>query len=122
HVYIISNIGSFGNDVYKIGLTRRLVPLDRVKELGDASVPFSFDVHAIIFSEDAPALETKLQQEFTHFRVNQVNHRKEFFNVTLDDIKEKAAEIVGKDLDFKMTALAEDYYESLKLRGNTVQN
>ena len=122
HVYIISNIGSFGEDIYKIGLTRRLEPLDRVKELGDASVPFSFDVHAMIFTEDAPALETKLHQEFTHFRVNQVNHRKEFFNVTLDDIKQKAAEIVGEDLDFKMTALAEDYYESMKLRGDSDQN
>ena len=85
--------------------------------LGDASVPFTFDVHAIIFSEDAPALETQLHKEFTHFRVNQVNHRKEFFNVTLSDIKEKAVEIMGNDIDFKMTALAEDYYETLKLRG-----
>jgi len=116
HVYIISNIGSFGEDVYKIGLTRRLEPLDRVKELGDASVPFTFDVHAMIFSEDAPALETQLHKEFTNFRVNQINHRKEFFNVTLTDIKEKATEIIGSDIDFKMTALAEDYYETLKLR------
>jgi len=122
HVYIISNIGSFGEDIYKIGLTRRLDPLDRVKELGDASVPFSFDVHAMIYSEDAPALETKLHQEFTHLRVNQVNYRKEFFNVSLLDIKEKAAEIVGDNLDFKMTALAEDYYESLKLRGDNSQS
>lgn len=119
HVYIISNIGSFGEDIYKIGLTRRLEPLDRVKELGDASVPFSFDVHAMIYSDDAPALETKLHQEFTHSRINQVNHRKEFFNVSLLDIKEKAAEIVGENLEFKMTALAEDYYESLKLKGGS---
>lgn len=116
HVYIISNIGSFGEDIYKIGLTRRLEPLDRVKELGDASVPFTFDVHAMIFSEDAPALETQLHREFTNFRVNQVNHRKEFFNVTLSDIKEKTSEITGNDVDFKMTALAEDYYESMKLK------
>jgi hypothetical protein len=118
HVYIISNLGSFGEDIYKIGLTRRLEPLDRVKELGDASVPFTFDVHAMIFSEDAPALETQLHKEFTNFRVNQVNHRKEFFNVTLSDIKDKATEIMGSDIDFKMTALAEDYYETLKLRGD----
>jgi hypothetical protein len=115
HVYIISNIGSFGEDVYKIGLTRRLEPLDRVKELGGASVPFSFDVHAMIFSEDAPALEAKLHREFSRFRVNQVKLRKEFFHVNLLDIKEKATEITGNELDFKVTALAEDYYESLKL-------
>ena len=117
HVYIISNIGSFGDDIYKIGLTRRLEPLDRVKELGDASVPFSFDVHAIIFSEDAPALEASLHREFHRNRVNQVNYRKEFFNVTLDDIKTKAISIFGKDVDFKMTALAEEYKESRRLRG-----
>ena len=122
HVYIISNVGSFGDNVYKIGLTRRLEPIDRVKELGDASVPFSFDVHAMIYSEDAPALETQLHKEFTKFRVNQVNYRKEFFNVTLLDIKDKASEILGGDVDFKMTALAEDYYESLKLRGEIVQS
>jgi len=125
HVYIISNVGSFGDNVYKIGLTRRLEPMDRVKELGDASVPFSFDVHAMIYSEDAPTLETQLHKEFTKLRVNQVNHRKEFFNVTLLDIKDKASEILGGDVDFKMTALAEDYYESLKLRserGEIVQS
>ncbi len=122
HVYIISNVGSFGDNIYKIGLTRRLEPMDRVKELGDASVPFSFDVHAMIYSEDAPALETQLHKEFTKFRVNQVNYRKEFFNVTLLDIKDKASEILGGDVDFKMTALAEDYYESLKLRDEIIQS
>jgi len=122
HVYIISNVGSFGDNIYKIGLTRRLEPMDRVKELGDASVPFSFDVHAMIYSEDAPALETQLHKEFTKFRVNQVNYRKEFFNVTLLDIKDKASEILGADVDFKMTALAEDYYESLKLRDEIIQS
>jgi len=116
HVYVISNIGSFGKDVYKIGLTRRLEPMDRVKELGDASVPFKFDVHAMIFSEDAPALETKLHREFSQFRVNQVNHRKEFFKVNLLDIQKKANEVLGNDIDFKLTALAEDYYETLKMQ------
>ena len=116
YVYIISNIGSFGDDIYKIGLTRRLEPMDRVKELGDASVPFSFDVHAMIYSEDAPALETQLHKEFTHYRVNQVNHRKEFFNVSLLDIMEKTKEILGEEINFKVTALAKDYYESQKLR------
>lgn len=120
HVYIISNIGSFGEDIYKIGLTRRLEPLDRVKELGDASVPFSFDVHAMIYSEDAPALETSLHKEFSRFKVNQVNNRKEFFNVNLLEIQEKANQLVQGELDFKVTALAEEYYESLKLRESIV--
>jgi hypothetical protein len=88
HVYVISNIGSFGENVYKIGMTRRLEPEDRVKELGDASVPFSFDIHAMIFSEDAPKLEAALHNQFESHKVNMVNPRKEFFNVTLDEIKD----------------------------------
>jgi len=87
HVYVISNIGSFGENVYKIGMTRRLEPEERVKELGDASVPFSFDIHAMIFSEDAPKLEAALHNRFESHKVNMVNPRKEFFNVTLDEIK-----------------------------------
>src|SRR6185437_7542280 len=79
HVYVLSNIGSFGEGVYKIGMTRRLDPFERVDELGDASVPFPFDVHAIIFSEDAPGLENKLHRAFAHRRVNLVNARKEYF-------------------------------------------
>ncbi len=116
HVYVISNIGSFGEDVYKIGLTRRLDPMDRVKELGDASVPFSFDVHAMIYSDDAPALEAALHREFRAHRVNAVNLRKEFFQVDLLSIKDAVDTIVEIDADFKMTALAEDYYESLRLQ------
>ncbi|EDM67820.1 hypothetical protein PE36_17685 [Moritella sp. PE36] len=116
HVYVISNIGSFGEDVYKIGMTRRLEPMDRVKELGDASVPFPFDVHAMIYAEDAPALETALHRTFTSLRVNAVNLRKEFFQVDLDSIKEAVDNIDGMDVEFKMTALAEDYYESLRLQ------
>ncbi len=119
HVYIISNIGSFGENIYKIGLTRRLEPLDRVKELGDASVPFIFDVHAMIYSEDAPKLERMLHTEFSRYRVNQVNHRKEFFNVNLLEIKEKAKTLADGDFNFKVTALAEEYYESLKLRATS---
>ncbi len=88
HVYVISNIGLFGENVYKIGMTRRLEPEDRVKELGDASVPFSFDIHAMIFSEDAPKLEAALHNQFESHKVNMVNPRKEFFNVTLDEIKD----------------------------------
>ncbi|MEI6856651.1 DUF4041 domain-containing protein [Psychrilyobacter sp.] len=116
HVYIISNIGSFGEDIYKIGLTRRLEPLDRVKELSNASVPFEFDVHAMIYSEDAPNLERSLHRCFTEFRVNKMNTRKEFFKVNLVEIKEKAIELTGNEFDFKITAIAEDYYESLKLK------
>ena len=115
HVYVISNIGSFGENVYKIGLTRRLEPLDRVKELGDASVPFSFDVHAMIYSEDAPALESQLHKDFSYMRVNKINKRKEFFNVDLNEVKDKVIEITGSEQNFKMTAAAENYYESLKL-------
>jgi len=119
HVYVISNIGSFGENIYKIGLTRRLEPMDRIKELGSASVPFGFDVHAMIFSDDAPALESQLHREFSQFRVNQVKLRKEFFNVDLLQIRDKATELTGNELDFKVTALAEDYYESLKIRNQS---
>jgi hypothetical protein len=117
HVYIISNIGSFGEDIYKIGLTRRLEPMDRVKELGDASVPFAFDVHAMIYVEDAPALESALHREFTASRVNAVNLRKEFFRTDLNSIKNAVERIAGIDAEFKMTVLAEQYYESRRLRG-----
>ncbi|MDC3985920.1 DUF4041 domain-containing protein [Polyangium jinanense] len=89
YVYVISNIGSFGENVYKIGMTRRLEPLDRVRELGDASVPFEFDVHALIPSEDAPALEHALHQRFVRSQVNKVNPRKEFFRVALHDIRQE---------------------------------
>lgn len=117
HVYIISNIGSFGEHVYKIGLTRRLDPNDRVKELGDASVPFTFDIHALMFHEDAPRLEAELHRRFDAYRVNAVNRRKEFFNVSLDQIQNAVAEIIGNDVEFTTTAAAEDYYETLRLQG-----
>ena len=81
YVYIISNIGSFGKDIYKIGMTRRLEPTDRVDELGDASVPFTFDIHAMIFSDDAPALEAALHRAFDSKKVNMVNTRREFFQI-----------------------------------------
>lgn len=92
-VYVISNIGSFGEGVYKIGLTRRLEPFERVHELGDASVPFPFDVHAFIESDDAPSLETALHQAFANQKVNMINGRKEFFRVSLDEIKAKVQEL-----------------------------
>lgn len=111
HVYVISNIGSFGEDIYKIGMTRRLDPMDRVRELGDASVPFPFDVHAIIFSEDAPSLEYTLHKAFESKRVNMMNPRKEFFNVTLAEIEE----VVHKNdasIEFTRIAEARDYRET----------
>lgn len=116
HVYIISNIGSFGEDVFKIGLTRRLDPQDRVDELGSASVPFLFDVHAMINSDDAPALENALHQHFDNKRTNAVNRRKEFFNVTLNDIKEAVYKIAGPDIDFVTTATAQHYRETQAMR------
>ncbi len=115
HVYIISNKGSFGEDVYKIGMTRRLEPLDRVKELGDASVPFLFDVHAMIHSENAPALENTLHKTFNKKRVNLVNNRKEFFNVTIDQIRRKV-ESLSPEAEFIETAEARQYRESVAIR------
>ncbi|WP_417835320.1 DUF4041 domain-containing protein [Thalassospira tepidiphila] len=116
HVYIISNIGSFGENVYKIGLTRRLDPMDRVKELGDASVPFPFDVHAIIYYDDAPALEAALHREFSHSRVNAVNLRKEFFRVDLEKIRAATNKLTEKEAEFRTTIVAEEYYETKRLQ------
>ena len=113
YVYIISNVGSFGEDVYKIGLTRRLDPDDRIKELGDASVPFPFDVHAMIYSEDAPSLENLLHQAFDNRRVNLVNLRKEFFRVSLDEIK-NATEGHGP-IEFTLAAEAEQFRRTLAI-------
>jgi hypothetical protein len=114
HVYVISNIGSFGENVYKIGMTRRLEPLDRVRELGDASVPFSFDVHAMIYSDDAPSLENHLHKVFNDKQVNKVNSRKEFFNVGIKDIKSTIKEM-SIDAHWTMFAEAKEYRESLAL-------
>ena len=115
HVYVISNVGSFGQGVYKIGLTRRLEPMDRVKELGDASVPFTFDVHAMIYSADAPALENQLHQLFDAHRVNKVNTRKEFFRVPLARIEAAVHQHCDDDVEFVHIAEAEDYRKSLRL-------
>ncbi len=114
HVYIISNIGSFGEDVYKIGMTRRLDPLDRVKELGDASVPFTFDVHSMIFSDDAPKLESELHNIFNRNQVNKVNPKKEFFKVNIKEIKE-TIEKMGIQAKWTILAEAKEYRESLTI-------
>ncbi|MGD9000210.1 MAG: GIY-YIG nuclease family protein [Granulosicoccaceae bacterium] len=114
HVYIISNIGSFGDDILKIGMTRRLDPIDRVKELGDASVPFSFDIHALIESDNAPELENTLHKVFHPRRVNKVNMRKEYFRVTLDEIEKHLDEIGIAALINKIPS-ADEYYQTLKI-------
>ena len=114
HVYIISNIGSFGENVYKIGMTRRLEPVDRVKELGDASVPFQFDVHAMIYSDEARTLESELHKAFTNKKVNMINYRKEFFNVSLEEIEKKIAEL-GFEAEFTILPEAMQYRETLAI-------
>lgn len=123
NVYVISNIGSFGENVYKIGMTRRLDPYERVRELGDASVPFPFDVHAIISSDDAPALELMLHKEFSLNQVNKVNPRKEFFRVPLKNIRETITKM-GLDVSWTLMADATEYRETLviekKLDGDPV--
>lgn len=121
NVYIISNIGSFGEDVYKIGMTRRLEPLDRVKELGDASVPFEFDVHAMIYSEDAPAFERALHKKFLRLQMNKVNPRKEFFKVSLADIKNEIDKM-KINAKWTMTAEARQYKESLAIEAEIAKD
>ena len=116
YVYIISNVGSFGENVFKIGMTRRLEPMDRVDELGDASVPFNFDVHALIFSDDAPALEAALHKAFENRKVNMINTRREFFNVSLEEIEAEVKRNYDKTVEFTRFAPAEQYRESLKIK------
>jgi hypothetical protein len=112
HVYVISNIGSFGEEVFKIGMTRRLEPTDRVRELGDASVPFEFDIHAMIYSDDAPALEHALHKHFLRAQMNKVNPRKEFFRVPLTDIH-REIDGLGIATSWTMLAAARQYRETL---------
>lgn len=113
-VYVISNVGSFGENVYKVGMTRRLDPNDRVRELGDASVPFPFDVHAFIESDDAPALETALHHDLAMAQINKVNPRKEFFRVDISFIR-KMVEEKGLQASWTMAAEAAEYRESLAI-------
>jgi hypothetical protein len=114
HVYIISNIGSFGENKYKIGMTRRLDPLERVRELGDASVPFDFDVHAVIYTEDAPAFEGRLHEWFAERRVNKINERKEFFEVSIDEI-ESVVRSMNAEIEVIKVPEARDYRQTLAL-------
>jgi len=115
HVYVISNVGSFGEEVYKIGMTRRLDPMDRVRELGDASVPFHFDVHAIIFTDDAPKLENSLHRAFHQRRVNRVNERKEFFRVSLDEIALAVHRTHGAEIEFTKVAEAMEFRKTVSM-------
>ena len=121
YVYVISNIGSFGRDIYKIGMTRRLDPIDRIRELSNASVPFPYDVHAMIFSEDAPSLEAKLHNIFDDLKVNKINGRKEFFHVKLSEIEKVISEC---GVSFKMVnePYARDYRESIKCSNKMNKN
>ncbi len=119
HVYVISNIGSFGEDVFKIGMTRRLEPMDRVKELGDASVPFEFDVHAMISCDDAPALENALHAELNEHRMNKINLRKEFFKVELQQIID-AVERNHGTVEYVADPVALQYYRSLEIDSEEV--
>ena len=114
YVYIISNIGAFGENTYKIGMTRRLEPMDRVKELGDASVPFPFDVHAMIYSDEARTLEYELHKAFAHKKVNMMNFRKEFFNVTLEEIEQMIQQL-GFNAEFTILPEAMEYRETLTI-------
>lgn len=114
-VYVISNIGSFGNDIYKIGMTRRLEPMDRIKELSSASVPFEFDVHAMIFSNNAPELENTLHQHFEKQSVNRVNLRKEFFHVSLDEIETFVKNNFNNTVEFIRIPAASEYRQTLAI-------
>jgi hypothetical protein len=116
HVYVISNIGSFGERMVKIGMTRRLEPMDRVRELGDASVPFRYDVHALFFSDDAVGLESALHQRFAAQRVNMVNAHREFFHVTAHEVKEALAQLNGHVLEYTELPEAVEYHQSVNER------
>ncbi len=113
YVYIISNIGAFGENVYKIGMTRRLDPMDRVNELGDASVPFNFDVHALIFTEDAPKLESALHSAFENNKINKINQRREFFKVSLEEIKQVVRNNFDKTVEWNDIPEADQYRQSI---------
>ena len=114
YVYVISNVGAFGNNVVKIGMTRRLEPMDRVRELGDASVPFPFDVHAMFFSDDAVTLENELHHAFAALRVNHINERREFFFATPVEVRDVLAGKVGNLLEFTEHPEAMQYNQSKK--------
>ena len=114
YVYVISNLGSFGENTFKIGMTRRLEPMDRIKELSSASVPFVFDVHSFIFSDDAVGLENKLHTILNDKRTNKINLRKEFFNISIDEL-EKIVQDIDDTAEFNRTMLASEYRQTLEM-------
>lgn len=122
YVYVISNIGSFGERMVKIGLTRRLDPMERVKELGDASVPFNFDVHVLHFSKDAVTVEAELHRKFDDVKVNLINTRREFFYATPAEVKTALLEIDGSVLEYEEKPEAEQFRQSTSLREQPVEN
>lgn len=119
YVYVISNVGSFGERMVKIGMTRRLDPMDRIRELSDASVPFNFDVHALFFAKDAVSIEAALHNSFAVQRVNLVNRRREFFEVTPAQVKARLADLAGELLEFEDAPAALEYRQGLALRQST---
>lgn len=121
HVYVISNVGSFGEDVLKVGMTRRLEPVDRIRELGDASVPFGFDIHAMIWTDDAPALERELHRRFVRSQINKVNPRKEFFRVSLSEVRE-CVDAMGLEAMWTISAEATQYRETLAIERSLQAN
>jgi hypothetical protein len=116
YVYVISNLGAFGDDIFKIGMTRRLEPQDRINELSGASVPFPFDVHSLIFSDDAVGLENAIHKEFSAKRLNKINLRKEFFKVSVDELENFVFKS-HPSANFTRTMLAQQYYQSVSIDG-----
>ncbi|WP_053218570.1 GIY-YIG nuclease family protein [Virgibacillus senegalensis] len=119
YVYAISNLGSFGENMFKIGMTRRMIPQERIDELGSASVPFKFDVHAMVFSDNAVELEQKLHSELKEQRVNKVNFRKEFFKTDIDNLRNLVEEI-DPTVEFVSTMLAEEYNQTLAIENSVI--
>lgn len=119
YVYVISNLGSFGERMVKVGMTRRLDPMERIRELSDASVPFNFDVHALFFSDDAVGIEGAMHDRLSEFRVNGVNLRREFFRATPLEVKAHLGQLTGQLLEFRELAEAIEYRQSLQMRPST---
>jgi hypothetical protein len=116
YVYVISNIGSFGDKMVKIGMTRRLDPMERIRELSDASVPFNFDVHALFFSNDAVGIESSMHDRLSSYRVNEVNRRREFFRTTALEVKAHLGQLTGELLEFREVAEAIEFRQTLRMR------
>ena len=114
YVYVISNLGSFGENRFKIGMTRRMDPMDRINELGSASVPFKFDVHSFIFSDDAVGLEHSLHERLNEKRTNKINLRKEFFDLSIDELETLVQEL-DPTAEFNKTMLAIEYRKTLEM-------